>query len=381
MNVIELILDQARWAPSGDNTQPWQFQIIDDHNVLLHGRDTRSHCVYDLDGHPSQIAIGALIETMAIAATAYSRGMTVERLTDTPAEQPTFRIRFVDQPAMEVDSLARWIQERSVQRRAMQIKPLTAQEKASLEASVAENFDVVWLEGWKAKSRAAHLMFTSAKLRLTMPEAYETHRAIIEWNARHSLDKVPDQALGIDPLTTRVMRFAMKSWNRVSFFNRFLAGTWAPRLQMDLIPALGCAAHFVLQSRSTLQTIDDYVAAGRAIQRFWLTVTQLGLQMQPELTPLIFSRYARDQVVFSQMEVASRQATAIKDRLQALTPNRDCRSAAFMGRVGSGRKAWARSLRKPLPALVISDAALNELAKQRHPAPKFTQGQFASREH
>jgi len=46
--VVEQILDLARWAPSGDNTQPWRFEIVDEVNVVVHGFDTREHCVYDL---------------------------------------------------------------------------------------------------------------------------------------------------------------------------------------------------------------------------------------------------------------------------------------------------------------------------------------------
>ncbi|SFU47558.1 nitroreductase family protein [Nitrosospira multiformis] len=65
---IANILQLARWAPSGDNTQPWRFEIIDDCHLIIHAFDTRDHCVYDLDGHPSQISLGALLETLSIAA-------------------------------------------------------------------------------------------------------------------------------------------------------------------------------------------------------------------------------------------------------------------------------------------------------------------------
>ncbi len=65
MPLIE-VLDLARWAPSGDNTQPWRFAIEASDRVAIFGRDTRAHCVYDLDGHPSQISLGALLETIAL---------------------------------------------------------------------------------------------------------------------------------------------------------------------------------------------------------------------------------------------------------------------------------------------------------------------------
>lgn len=70
-NIIVKILDLARWAPSGDNTQPWRFEIVADHHVAVHGHDTRDWCLYDLDGHASHMAHGALLETIRVAATAF----------------------------------------------------------------------------------------------------------------------------------------------------------------------------------------------------------------------------------------------------------------------------------------------------------------------
>ena len=145
----------------------------------------------------------------------------------------------------------------------------------------------------------AKLMFRNAKLRLTMREAFEMHRIVIEWNARFSEDKIPDQAVGVDPLTLKLMHWAMQSWPRVEFMNTWLAGTLMPRLQLDLIPGLACAAHFGLGAKSALVSIDDYVAAGRAMQRFWLEATKLGLFLQPEMTPVIFGRYHREGIAFT----------------------------------------------------------------------------------
>ena len=63
------ILDLARWAPSGDNTQPWRFEIAGDDHLVVHGSDTRDWCLYDFNGHASHMAHGALLETLRIAAT------------------------------------------------------------------------------------------------------------------------------------------------------------------------------------------------------------------------------------------------------------------------------------------------------------------------
>ena len=79
LSTVEQILDRARWAPSGDNTQPWRFEIIDEFSVVVHGFDTRKHCVYDLDGRASQISLGALLETIAIAASAHGLRAKAQR--------------------------------------------------------------------------------------------------------------------------------------------------------------------------------------------------------------------------------------------------------------------------------------------------------------
>ena len=69
--VVERILDIARWAPSGDNSQPWRFEICSPSHVIVHAFDTRHHCVYDLQGHASQLSVGALLETIRIAASVH----------------------------------------------------------------------------------------------------------------------------------------------------------------------------------------------------------------------------------------------------------------------------------------------------------------------
>jgi hypothetical protein len=350
-SVIEEILDLARWAPSGDNTQPWRFEIIDERQVVVHGFDTRDHCVYDLDGHPSQISLGALLENMSIGASGHGLGMTYQRRSGLPDTRPTFDVYFEPASHVQPDPLIPCIPQRAVQRRPMRTRPLSQKEKQVLEAAVGVGYRILWLEGFSAKLQAARLMFNNARLRLTLPEAYEVHRNIIQWNSRYSEDRVPDQALGIDPVTAGIMRWVMGSWKRVEFFNTYLAGTLAPRIQMDFIPGLACAAHFVIKAKSGPSSIDDYVSAGRAVQRFWLTLSQLGLHMQPEMTPLIFSSYISRGVTFSKVEERHEEARRLQGQVEQVV-GADHLQAVFMGRVGAGSAPIARSVRLPLTRLM-----------------------------
>ena len=356
-SILEGILDLARWAPSGDNTQPWRFEIVDARHVVVHGFDTRDHCVYDLDGHPSQISLGALLESMAIAASAHGLHMYAQRRLAASDTQPTFDIAFEPELQLAPDPLASFITQRSVQRRPTSTRNLTIDEKSTLMASLRDGYQLLWLEGFGKRMATAKLMFNNAKLRLTLPEAHQVHCAVIEWNARYSEDRIPDQALGVDPMTAKLMHWIMQSWRRVEFFNTFLAGTVAPRLQMDFIPGLACAAHFVLVANKRPQSIDDYVAAGRAMQRFWLTATQLGLQLQPELTPLIFARYVREGRIFSKTDGMQECARALAEQSVVLIGADNSERAVFMGRIGAGSPAVSRSTRRPLKDLIVSREA------------------------
>ena len=356
MTPLAQILDLARWAPSGDNTQPWRFAIEAEDRIAVFGHDTRAHCVYDLDGRPSQVALGALLETMALAATRFGLEASASRRAGSPEERPVFDVLFKPRTGPE-EPLVDQIPERRVHRRPLRLRPLTAGERRALEQAVEPAFQLTWFEGWTGRARMAWLNFANAKIRLTVPEAYAVHRDVIEWGATTSEERIPSAALGASAPSLALMRWAMASWERIAFLNRYLGGTIAPRLELDLLPGLACAAHCVFVAPRPPGTLDDYVAAGRAVQRFWLTATRLGLQFQPQYTPLVFARYAREGRRFSASPQAPAQAAAILAGLERLLGAEVARRAVFMGRIGAGRPARSRSLRLPLERLLATPRA------------------------
>lgn len=350
---IERILDLARWAPSGDNDQPWKFEIVDDHHLVIHGCDTRDWCVYDLDGTSSQTAIGALVETLCIAATA--EGLRAEPVLrpGSADNAPIIDVALVQDANVSGHPLLPFIRTRVTQRLPLTTRPLSERHKLALEASVGSGYRVLWLEGNAARRRMAKLLFHNAHIRLTTPEAFEVHRQNIEWGVRYSEDRIPEEALGIDRPTRKIMRWALQSWRRVQFLNRFLAGTWLPRLQMDWRTALGCAAHFVIVADTPLHTVADYIAGGRAVQRFWLEATRQGLQFQPEMTPVIFSRYIAQSRTFTTVAAEQALAERLAGQLtSALGADASPLQRVYMGRLGFGPTPRSRSVRPPLEKLL-----------------------------
>jgi sulfur-carrier protein adenylyltransferase/sulfurtransferase len=353
---IERVLDVARWAPSGDNTQIWRFEITGDATCRIHTRDTRGDVLYDIDGNPSLMAVGALLENVRIAASEHGLRADVRRGDATRGEfRHTFDVALSADPSVTSDPLGPFIPIRSVQRRRLSTAPLTASEKAALEGAAAGH-SLVWLESARARLSVARLLLANARIRLTTPEAFAVHKAVIDWNAQFSADRMPDEAIGLGPPSLAATRWAMQSWDRVAFLNRYVAGTVWPRIELDLVPALGCAAHFAILADRPAVSADHHLDAGRAMQRVWLSATGLGLQMQPETTPLIFAAYVRARRRFSATPGLWEQAVDLTAGLARLLGADALSRAVFMARIGHGPAAAARSTRKPLAELLVGGA-------------------------
>ena len=64
---FEKIIEAGSRAPSGDNSQPWLFDI-DDNSIVIYNNVNRDSSLYNYNQTASLIAIGACIENMIIAA-------------------------------------------------------------------------------------------------------------------------------------------------------------------------------------------------------------------------------------------------------------------------------------------------------------------------
>ncbi len=349
------ILDLARWAPSGDNTQPWRFEIVSDSHIAIHGHDTRDWCVYDFRGYASHIAHGALLETLRIAASDVGLQATWTLRDGTTDVAPIYDVSLQASADVVPDPLRAVIETRVVQRRPMKTTPLSDSQKAALREAVGDAFELSFFESPKMKRRVARLLWDSAYLRLTCPEAYEVHKRVIEWGARFSEDKIPEEAVGVDAATAKLMRWVMQSWGRVAFFNKYLAGTIAPRIQLDVLPALRCGAHVLMRPTRAPEGFLDYVRAGEAVQRLWLTVASLGLHLQPEMTPVIFRWYAQNAASISADRSLDEASSRLAEQFEALSERSAHDPFAFFCRIGEAPSPASRSLRLKLQALLRSD--------------------------
>ncbi len=354
---IERVLDLARWAPSGDNAQPWRFEIIGDDRVTVHVSVDPQGNVYEYnDGQPTLLSAGFLLETMRIAASRFGR-MLWWRYRGASGHDHVIDVALPKTPGIEADPLLSFVTVRSVDRRRYRMTPLTPAQKRALEACIGDELEIRWYESARERWAMASINALATDIRLSIPEAYRVHRRILDWERSFSPDGVPAGAVGLSPMTRMIMRRVMRSWPRVRFMNRFLGGTVSARIEMDLVPGLACAAHFTVARKAPPEHADEVpslLRAGEALQRLWLTATRMGLVMQPALAPLCFAHYGRHEIAFTGDDAMLRKTAALAARIARLAAG-DPEDLVFAGRVGwpLSRAASTRSVRRPLPDLIV----------------------------
>ena len=355
---IDEILHAARWTPSGDNEQPWRFEKVGTEAINVRVKPQSAGNIYHYrDGEPNVLATGMLLESLRIAASFHGRRMDWQvRSGPSPL---CLHIQFAVDHAIEPDRLYAALGLRSVDRNRYRIRPLSGTERAALETALGDRLQIKWYQSAAERLRFARLSALATNIRLRAPETFRIHQEIIDWDVNISPTKIPAGALGLNRLTLRIMRWAMRDWGRTQSLNR-VGGAVSAAVEMDYVPILASAAVFTLRcpvSGQAGRTTDDLLRAGIQIQRFWLTATELGLVMQPALAVLAFAHYGQNESSFTADEAVRGRAARLARAFQR-TFGDGPGDFVFMGRIGEPlpRAGVCRSVRRPVVALMTESA-------------------------
>lgn len=351
---VERILEAAHWAPSGDNAQPWTFEVQDEALFDVCVRIEPGNVYEYRQGEPTLISAGTLLANIAIAAPSSGKRATWSYVG---AEGSLHRIRVVledDAGAFE-HPLYGEIQRRSVDRRPYRRRGLAADDKQALADALGPDYALGWHESLAERRKIAGLTRLATDIRLRIPETFAIHSRIVDWQRAYSPDAIPSQALGVDAMTQKMMHWTLAKRERTEFANR-LGSPFFAGLQMDFLPGLFSAAYFAFRFREPRQPgpagVSQLLGAGQAVQRFWLTTSKRGLVLQPCLATLAFAHYGASDTPFTTAQTERRKARLLAQRV--VRDLGDLQTTFFVGRVGypQAAKLESRSLRLPLAQLV-----------------------------
>jgi hypothetical protein len=347
-------LDAAHWAPSGDNAQPWTFEVQDESHFDVCVRVEPGNVYEYRQGEPTLISAGTLLANIAVAAASNGKRATWEYL-GTEGHNRRIRVTLEDNAGASAHPLHQEIERRSVDRRPYRLKSLTAEDKQALADAVGPGISIRWHESLGARRKIASLTRLATDIRLRIPETFDIHSRIVDWQRAYSPDAIPSRALGVDAMTQKMMHWTLAKRERTQMANKmgspFFAG-----LQMDFLPGIFSAAYFAFHFQEPRAAGNaggsQLLRGGEAFQRFWLTASKRGLVLQPCLATLAFAHYGLADEVFTTSQPERRKARDLARRVARDLG--DLQSTFFVGRIGypQAAKLESRSLRVPLAGLV-----------------------------
>jgi len=342
-DAVERILRAGVMAPSGDNTQPWSFKTDND-SVVVHSHAHLDHPILNVDARGTLLATGALLENISIAA-AHEGFRAHTEILDPDVTQ--FRVTF--QPLLERGHpLHEAISERHTHRGEYD-STLSASQRKALDVETGEYCrlriiddevsirriarSAVLMEETALKSRKLHYHF----FRSILWSAHENHSGKSGLFVKTT--ELPPPILAL----FRIIRY----WPVMRIF-QFLG-----------LPKLAAKANAAVYARSgacvaiLLDRVQkqDFIEAGRAMQRVWLTATKEGLAVQPLAGLIYLAEYvARTDDAEMSGALKERILEARKDMAEVCDAGTS--TIAMMLRLGKPLKAASARTHRRKPALI-----------------------------
>ena len=345
-NFLDRMARAAALAPSGDNLQPWSFRADGDALLVRHD-PTRDLSLFNVKYSASFIALGAVMENIAIAASDEGFLAKIEYFPNGPNGETVGRVLF--EPGGQPDALAAVLDRRCTNRRPYEKTAISPATFASLD--VTKRFSAInlsWVQDpirlqslGKIIARADRLIFENPRIHNHLFSTLRWSQAEVE----RTRDGLPIDSLELGKLGSLAFR-GLKSWPLVRFLNRFGFSKIAAGRSIELMRR--CSAAGLITAPDTSPT--SFLEAGRAFQRVWLQATQDNLALQP-MTAIIFLQLRSRLADYSGLsEDQITLVDELRDDLQRFFAVPSHSVPAMLFRIGFAPAPSGRTIRRPATA-------------------------------
>ncbi len=342
---FERILEAGNNAPSGENCQPWHFVVRGD-AVEVRLLPERDQSAYSWGQRASYFAVGAAIENMLIAATAEGYRTTIAYFPELSDEWHVADIRFIKDANIVPDPLATQVMNRTTNRKPYAKDALSADERAALFLAAKQSNGHLFLaEERAAVDRLGRIGAINEEVMLANHFLHEFFFDHVSWTQEEDERKKVGfyiKTLELPPPAEAMFK-VFRHWSIMRVlsaigFNRVVAGINAK--QNAAASAIGAI---------TVAGTDplDFVQAGRATERVWVTATSVGLSFQP-LSGILFFKLKIDAGEDAIFSPGARELItgACQEIAQIFKTGGE--PIAFVFRLGHGGQPTARAARFPL---------------------------------
>jgi len=275
---IMRIVRSGAQAPSGDNAQPWRFEVRGN-DIDLFNIPGQDRSPYNFRERGSFFAHGAVIENIVIAASAVRCSVAVSLFPAAADPNHVAHLR-VSETGATPDPLYACLETRATNRRPYHKRPLSIGHYAELAKLAASGGGVTILlvhEPEKIKAFAATVSL-SDQLIFQEKSIHDAIFGSIRWSAAEEKRERGMYLKTLElPPPARAMFRVLRSWKTLAVLNRVGISKFI-RAQSAAVYATAPVIGMVIIPEAAN---ERYVAAGRLFERFWLTATLFGVSIQP----------------------------------------------------------------------------------------------------
>ncbi|MDO8408381.1 MAG: hypothetical protein Q7S95_04120 [bacterium] len=343
---IRFILESAIRAPSGDNTQTWRFVVRD---LVIEVWDCAPHDVeYRLlsNGRAGWVALGAVIENACIAASLRGYLAHVSYAPHPPQERLIATLELTKDASVAPDPLAGAIPDRATNRRPYRRDPLSATERATLLASTGNTEGTSTLhlvEKREDIESLARLVSLHDELIFSNQWLHRLLFSRVTWTRRE--DKRTRTGLYFPTLETPPFTWAAMQLLRHWWLTKL--GSYIGLHKFIALEQRGVYRHASAYGLVLVrgEREQDWLEAGRAVERIWLTATGAGLALQPHTAMIYLPRAIESGLSDAYLNAHERERIIeAYDAIQRIFGVEEG-TPAFLFRIGHGRPPSARSSR------------------------------------
>jgi nitroreductase len=343
---MQEILARAYAAPSGDNLQPWVLEWQDETLFVSIDR-IRDRSLYNFRYRASLIALGTMLENMAIAARRHGLDCDVALNAD-GEDLLSATVRFRRATVTTPDALYAYIDERCTNRRAYTRTPLKDGVLDALLRSIPNDgmSALTFVQDTARKRVLARATSLNDRFLLEWKPLHDGLFEAVRWTAQEAERTRDGLFVKTLELAEAALAFKiMRTWGGARVLSLLGGKLVAPVHSYQTF--MRSAAFGFLQM--TGDSREAFVEGGRRLQRVWLTATSLGVSFQPMAGTLYLLQHLDEPSSLPSEDVRRRLIEARRVFEETL-PMREGSAPILLFRLGYGPRPSARSLRR-LPRL------------------------------
>ncbi|KTD76312.1 ThiF family adenylyltransferase [Legionella waltersii] len=350
--LIKKIISLAKWAPSGDNSQPWRFELVTDteFNVII--KNSLENDFYDFDGRPTVISAGCLIESILLAAKKFRYSAVWE--SEKHVVPLKVNIKLIEGEPEDTDNLEDFLIHRSVNRFSYLRKSLSEATLNKIKTNQFDDYEISFITEKSQMRQMIKINMLATQIRLLIEQTHRTHSEVIKYDDNPSAG-IPIKTVGLSWFTTQIMKLFLNNWHALYFINNFLGGAYIASIELDYVPGQNSSGFIVVNAKKPIDFMnyDELILTGMQIQRIWLYLTKLNLVMQPSYTPILISYYIRNHVEITKNK---RIIKKIEKLIRLFSTVGLSERTVFIGRLGYAKhQSQIRSQRLSTESLILNN--------------------------